>query len=297
MGSPGDPEAVLAVDEAAGGGHADQCSLVEHPLGTDAGLHRAFDVPDFLVLGGHAGAVEAGVQHDHRHLRFTKLLGHQHAPYVAGCPGHVVAVVAALALVLRGAPLSRARLAGDDHHLRPLQQVCSFERGNASQGSKSTDINLLDGLCVLNRAEVVDNVREVTCIENDEVHRSCDLRGHLLQGLRVRHLHVRDDLLHANRLQLRRWLSARGNGFSTQGHKLRGDAEAQALACPHQDHALALEGGGVVHGGDVQEPIVLVLRGLCNAGLLVCHTKDALFLGRRLGLCFGLWLFGLCWLL
>ena len=53
----------------------------------------------------------------HGHAFPPELLRKDHAHDVAGCSGHVMAIVAPLILVLSFAPLAGARLAGDDDHL------------------------------------------------------------------------------------------------------------------------------------------------------------------------------------
>ena len=57
------------------------------------------------VLGGHARAVEARVEHQHGDAHLLELLGEQHAANVARRAAHMMTIITAHVSILREAPL------------------------------------------------------------------------------------------------------------------------------------------------------------------------------------------------
>mmetsp|Transcript_25500 Transcript_25500/g.67749 ORF Transcript_25500/g.67749 Transcript_25500/m.67749 type:complete len:209 (+) Transcript_25500:140-766(+) len=197
-GSERDLQAIFAIDELPGGCHGDPTHLVDDTLGATLGLHSALNIPNVFVLCCHRRAVEAGVEHDDGDAGRLELLRHEHPANVASRPAHVVAVVAALVLILREAPLRRACLAGDDDYGRLLlsrQVACRLQRGHTSERAQGANVYLFDSLNLLHRVEVVRDVWEVACNEDDVIQGASDLRGHLVHGLHRRNFDALDDLL------------------------------------------------------------------------------------------------------
>mmetsp|Transcript_28893 Transcript_28893/g.43764 ORF Transcript_28893/g.43764 Transcript_28893/m.43764 type:complete len:250 (-) Transcript_28893:5-754(-) len=236
----GDLETVLHVDELARALHGDFRGLVKNALGTFFCRHSTFLVPDGRVLLSHRCSVEARVQHHDWHFHRLQFLGHEHCAHVASRSAHVVAIVATLVLVLCEAPLCGASLAGNDDDLGLLVEESSgLHRPHTAEGPQGLDLILLQSCLVLDGVEIVLDVREVACDEEDVVHRFRNGRAHLLHGVIAGDINILDNLARCL-LELRHVLSRRRDDHGFLLLQLLHKFQSDTLAGTNHQDALAL---------------------------------------------------------
>mmetsp|Transcript_976 Transcript_976/g.2753 ORF Transcript_976/g.2753 Transcript_976/m.2753 type:complete len:449 (-) Transcript_976:23-1369(-) len=275
----GDLQPVLAVDELAARFHGSNVDFVEHALRAHLHLHGALHVPDLLVLGGHARAVEAWVEDEHGDALGCQLLGEELGHHVGGRLGHVVSVVAALG-VLYVAPAHGAALGGDHGNLGALLEHAGLEQGAGhAQGAHGADIDHLQLLVKVEIVEALKLLPEVARIVDDNVHLLSTERGdHGGHAGVLSHVHARDNLLEAQGFKLRRGLAHRSDDQGTIRLELLHQSKAQALVGARHEHALARKLRSIVEFVNVER--ALVVRGfmLCESSNLVRH---GVLLARR----------------
>mmetsp|Transcript_53532 Transcript_53532/g.117492 ORF Transcript_53532/g.117492 Transcript_53532/m.117492 type:complete len:283 (+) Transcript_53532:290-1138(+) len=251
---------------------------MEHALGPDGGVHSALNVPDVRKLRGHVRSVEPRVKHHNWDVLSLELLSQQHSTDVARSPAHVMPVVPALVGVLGGAPLSGARLGGDDDHLpsRGHLPVVVQARGNP-QWAQGADIDLLQLLVKIHRRHGLMGLHEVPRIVDDDVNGLLQPLGHALHGGGVRDVHPGDDLNLPGVLlpeggQLVGGLPPHHDDTGPVSQQLLHCGEAQAPVSSGDQYPCVLQEPPVIHTIDIEIPLVLLLLGPGVPGHLVRHA-------------------------
>mmetsp|Transcript_27374 Transcript_27374/g.88411 ORF Transcript_27374/g.88411 Transcript_27374/m.88411 type:complete len:348 (-) Transcript_27374:39-1082(-) len=281
---PRDAQPILGIDEEARAVEGGSLDLMQHSFGANGGIDCALLVPDGGVFLGHAGAVEARVDQQHRVPLPAQLLRQQHPGDIAGGARHVVSVVAPLVGVLGSSPIARASLRGDDDNFSSFGQLATVDQGRVDpQRTDGADVDLLELLVEVQRVgedQLLWPV-EVPGVVDHNVDWSIESFGHGLDAVSRSHIHAGEHLLHAQRVQLVRRRPAGDHHLRAASDQLRGDGEAEPAVAAGDEHTLALEVRPVVHRVDVQVPRVLLLLRTLEPRRLVGQREDAVRLGRR----------------
>eukprot|EP00966_Prymnesium_polylepis_P260509 6017331-Prymnesium_polylepis.2 len=109
------------------------------------------------------------------------------------CARRAAAYVAAVAAVLRLAPVGGACLAGDDDDLRARRQLLLLvQLRRHEQRPHRTDVDLIDRTLDIEVVERVRMVGKIAGVVDDDVDRRVERRRHLLHRALQRHIDARD---------------------------------------------------------------------------------------------------------